>query len=124
MSPAAILDLIAVFIFALTGGLVASRAQLDIVGFLFLACLTGVGGGTLRDLVLGRVPVFWVGSPHHLAIACAAAILAFLHCAPPQVALPVMAPGGWATGRQTVGERRHAPGRVARISSARCCARV
>lgn len=77
MSPAAILDLIAVFIFALTGGLVASRAQLDIVGFLFLACLTGVGGGTLRDLVLGRDPVFWVGSPHYLAVACAAAILAF-----------------------------------------------
>ena len=64
MSPASILDLIAVFIFALTGGLVASRAQLDIVGFLFLACLTGVGGGTLRDLVLGRDPVFWVGSDH------------------------------------------------------------
>ena len=77
MTPAAILDLIAVFIFALTGGLVASRAQLDIVGFLFLACLTGVGGGTLRDLVLGRDPVFWVGSPHYLAVACAAAILAF-----------------------------------------------
>ena len=75
--PAAILDLIAVFIFALTGGLVASRAQLDIVGFLFLACLTGVGGGTLRDLVLGRDPVFWVGSPHYLGVACAAAILAF-----------------------------------------------
>ena len=77
MTPAAILDLVAVFIFALTGGLVASRAQLDIVGFLFLACLTGVGGGTLRDLVLGRDPVFWVGSPHYLAVACAAAILAF-----------------------------------------------
>jgi uncharacterized membrane protein YeiH len=54
---AAILDRIAVFIFALTGGLVASRAQLDVVGFLFLGCLTGVGGGTLRDLVLGRDPV-------------------------------------------------------------------
>lgn len=77
MSLAAILDLTAVFIFGLTGGLVASRAQLDIVGFLFLGCLTGVGGGTLRDLVLGRDPVFWVGSPHYLAVACAAAILAF-----------------------------------------------
>ena len=75
--PAAILDLIAVFIFALTGGLVASRAQLDVVGFLFLGCLTGVGGGTLRDLVLGRDPVFWVGSPHYIGVACAAAILAF-----------------------------------------------
>ena len=55
MTPAAILDLIAVFIFALTGGLVASRAQLDIVGFLSLACLTGVGGGTLRDLCSGAI---------------------------------------------------------------------
>jgi uncharacterized membrane protein YeiH len=77
MSAAATLDLISVFIFALTGGLVASRAQLDIVGFLFLGCLTGVGGGTLRDLVLGRDPVFWVGSPHYLGVACTAAILAF-----------------------------------------------
>jgi uncharacterized membrane protein YeiH len=76
MSPAAILDLIAVFIFALTGGLVASRAQLDIVGFLFLSCLTGVGGGTLRNPILGRDPVFWVGSPHYLGVACFAAILA------------------------------------------------
>jgi uncharacterized membrane protein YeiH len=78
MSPAEILDLLAVFVFALTGGLVASRAQLDVVGFLFLACLTGVGGGTLRDLLLGRDPVFWVGSPHYIGVACAAAIIAFL----------------------------------------------
>jgi uncharacterized membrane protein YeiH len=78
LPPAAFLDLIAVFIFALTGGLVASRGQLDLVGFLFLSCLTGVGGGTLRDLVLGRDPVFWVGSPHYIGVACAAAILAFL----------------------------------------------
>jgi uncharacterized membrane protein YeiH len=78
MSPTAILDLISVFIFALTGGLVASRAQLDVVGFLFLACLTGVGGGTVRDLVLGRDPVFWVGNPEYIGVACVAAILAFL----------------------------------------------
>lgn len=77
MTPAAALDLVAVFVFALTGGLVASRAQLDIVGFLFLGCLTGIGGGTLRDLLLGRDPVFWVGSPHYIAVACAAAILVF-----------------------------------------------
>lgn len=78
MSPAEILDLLSVFVFALTGGLVASRAQLDVVGFLFLACLTGVGGGTLRDLLLGRDPVFWVASPHYIATACAAAIVAFV----------------------------------------------
>ena len=77
MSPTAVLDLISVFIFALTGGLVASRAQLDVVGFLFLACLTGVGGGTVRDIVLRRDPVFWVGSPEYIGVACGAAILAF-----------------------------------------------
>jgi uncharacterized membrane protein YeiH len=77
MSPAAALDLAAVFVFALTGGLVASRARLDFVGFLFLACLTGIGGGTLRDLVLGRDSVFWIASPHYLGVACAAAVVVF-----------------------------------------------
>ena len=77
MTLASTLDLAAVFVFALTGSLVASRAQLDIVGFLFLACLTGVGGGTFRDLVLGRDPVFWIGSPHYIGVASAAAIVVF-----------------------------------------------
>jgi uncharacterized membrane protein YeiH len=72
------LDFAAVFVFALTGGLVASRAQLDIVGFLFVASLTAVGGGTIRDLVLGRDPVFWVGDPAFVGVACLAAILTFL----------------------------------------------
>jgi uncharacterized membrane protein YeiH len=78
MALADLLDLVAVFVFALTGGLVASRAQLDVVGFLFLACLTGVGGGTIRDLTLGRDPVFWVGSPHYVGVACLAALVAFV----------------------------------------------
>ncbi|MCX7644743.1 MAG: trimeric intracellular cation channel family protein [Rhodobacteraceae bacterium] len=77
MPPTAVLDLVAVFVFALTGSLVASRAQLDIVGFLFLGCLTGVGGGTLRDLLLGRVPVFWIEDPQYLAVAGAASVLVF-----------------------------------------------
>lgn len=72
-----LLDYAAVLIFALTGALVASRKQLDIVGFAFLACLTGVGGGTLRDVILDRNPVFWIGDPSHILIACAAALLIF-----------------------------------------------
>ena len=55
------LDYASVFVFALTGALVASRAQLDIVGFVFVASLTAVGGGTVRDLLLDRNPVFWIG---------------------------------------------------------------
>ncbi len=78
MTLAQTLDFAAVFVFALTGGLVASRAQLDIVGFLFVASLTAVGGGTVRDLVLGRDPVFWVGNPAFIGVACLAAVLTFL----------------------------------------------
>lgn len=71
------LDYASVAVFALTGALVASRAQLDIVGFIFIACLTAVGGGTLRDVLINREPVFWVGNPAILAVASAAAILVF-----------------------------------------------
>ncbi|MEM9765803.1 MAG: trimeric intracellular cation channel family protein [Pseudomonadota bacterium] len=71
------LDYASALIFALTGALAASRGQLDIIGFFFLACLTAVGGGTLRDLILDRDPVFWVADPTPLAIACGAALLVF-----------------------------------------------
>ena len=47
----------------LTGALVASRAQLDLIGFAFVACLTAVGGGSVRDVLLDRNPVFWIGAP-------------------------------------------------------------
>jgi uncharacterized membrane protein YeiH len=70
MTLLAVLDYASVFIFALSGALAASRAQLDIVGFLFIACLTAVGGGTVRDLLLNRDFVFWVANPAILAPAC------------------------------------------------------
>ena len=73
----AALDYTAVVIFALTGALVASRQQLDLVGFIFIAALTAVGGGTLRDLLLGRDPVFWVGQPQYILLAAASAIIVF-----------------------------------------------
>jgi uncharacterized membrane protein YeiH len=78
MSLLAFLDHASVAIFALTGALVASRRQLDIVGFAFLACLTAVGGGTLRDVLLDRNPVFWLANPAYVLIACAAALLVFV----------------------------------------------
>ncbi|WP_170419026.1 trimeric intracellular cation channel family protein [Ruegeria atlantica] len=77
MSGLALLDYASVLVFALTGALVASRAQLDLVGFAFIACLTAVGGGTVRDLLLDRHPVFWVGQPDYILIAAAAAVLVF-----------------------------------------------
>ena len=70
------LDYASVVVFALTGALVASRSQLDIVGFIFIACLTAVGGGTIRDLLLDR-EVFWIAMPALLAAAALAAVLVF-----------------------------------------------
>ncbi len=70
------LDLAAAAVFALTGALVASRKQMDIVGFMWLGVVTGVGGGTVRDLLLG-VPVFWVRDVSPVIACLAAAVLAF-----------------------------------------------
>ncbi|MGY3438261.1 MULTISPECIES: trimeric intracellular cation channel family protein [unclassified Marinovum] len=72
-----LLDYASVVVFALTGALAASRAQLDIVGFAFLASLTAVGGGTVRDLLLDRNPVFWVADPGIILTACGAALFVF-----------------------------------------------
>ncbi|MBY4894584.1 trimeric intracellular cation channel family protein [Rhodobacteraceae bacterium N5(2021)] len=77
MTLALTLDNASVLIFALTGALAASRAQLDVVGFIFFAALTAVGGGTLRDLLLDRDPVFWIADATPLAIATGAAVLVF-----------------------------------------------
>jgi len=71
------LDYLSVFIFALSGALAASRAQLDLVGFLFIASLTAVGGGTLRDVLLNRDLVFWIADPWYIGAASIAAIMVF-----------------------------------------------
>lgn len=77
MSVPLVLDVASVFVFALTGALAASRAQLDIIGFLFLSGLTAVGGGTVRDVLLDRNPVFWIERPEILLVVVTAALLVF-----------------------------------------------
>ena len=64
-------------VFAVTGALVASRKQMDIVGFMLLAAAAGIGGGSVRDLMLGALPVFWVREPVYLAICIAVAAVTF-----------------------------------------------
>jgi uncharacterized membrane protein YeiH len=68
-----ILDYAAVAVFGATGALAAARRKHDIVTFGFFAAVTGVGGGTLRDLLIGA-PVFWVGRPTYLVVTLCAAI--------------------------------------------------
>lgn len=70
------LDWFGVAVFAVTGALVASRKEMDIFGFALLATVTGVGGGTVRDLVLG-LPVFWVKQPAYVAICIAVSVVVF-----------------------------------------------
>lgn len=76
MSALQLLDYAGVAVFAATGALAASRKQLDIVGFIFLAAITGIGGGTLRDVIL-NVPVFWLSNNAYVLICVAVAILVF-----------------------------------------------
>ncbi|OQW55920.1 MAG: hypothetical protein A4S17_01185 [Proteobacteria bacterium HN_bin10] len=68
-----ILDYAGVTVFALTGALAAARDRHDIITFWFFAVVTGIGGGTLRDLLIGA-PVFWIGDATYLGIGLAAAL--------------------------------------------------
>jgi uncharacterized membrane protein YeiH len=76
-SVAQFLDWFGICVFALSGALVASRKRMDIVGFALLGCVTGIGGGTVRDVLLGSVPVFWVQRPAYLLTCVAVSCVAF-----------------------------------------------
>ncbi|MBX3581857.1 MAG: trimeric intracellular cation channel family protein [Rhizobiaceae bacterium] len=76
MNPGLWLDYAGVAVFAATGALAASRKQLDVIGFIFLASVTGIGGGTVRDLILG-VPVFWVLDHAYVVVCAIVAIVVF-----------------------------------------------
>ncbi len=68
------LDYFGIAVFAVSGALVAAERRVDFVTFIFFAVITGVGGGTLRDLLIGA-PVFWVRTNGTLVICIAAALL-------------------------------------------------
>ena len=70
-------EAIGVAVFALTGALMAARKGMDPFGFALLATLTGVGGGTVRDLLIGTRPVFWVGDPTDVLVCLIVAAIVF-----------------------------------------------
>jgi uncharacterized membrane protein YeiH len=76
MIPILAFDYAGVAVFAATGALAASRKELDIIGFVFFACVTGTGGGTLRDLILG-VPVFWTVNQDYILVCAAVAVIVY-----------------------------------------------
>jgi uncharacterized membrane protein YeiH len=77
--PAALvlLDYFGIAVFAVSGALVAAEKRQTLVTFIFFAVATGIGGGTLRDLLIGA-PVFWVRANGTLLICIAAALLVWL----------------------------------------------
>jgi len=70
-----LLDLFGTAVFAITGALVAGRKELDLFGVVVLALVTALGGGTVRDLVLGARPVFWIQDSTYILLAALPALL-------------------------------------------------
>jgi uncharacterized membrane protein YeiH len=77
-----VFDILAAIVFAVSGSLVASRKGMDLMGFMWFAVITGVGGGTVRDLILD-VPVFWVQNPAHVTACLTTAVV--MHFVAPRV---------------------------------------
>jgi uncharacterized membrane protein YeiH len=67
------IDLAGVAVFAVSGALAALRARMDLLGVAVIAAVTAVGGGTTRDVLLDRHPVFWIDDPTYLGVILAAA---------------------------------------------------
>jgi uncharacterized membrane protein YeiH len=86
------LDLISVGVFAVSGCLAAGRKSLDLIGVLVIAAVTAVGGGTLRDVLLNRHPIFWTVNAHFLYVIAGAVALTIAYVrfrAPPDQVLRI-----------------------------------
>ena len=75
--PLVTLDYLGVAVFAITGALAAARHRHDVIAFAAFAILTGIGGGTLRDLLIGE-PVFWVHASGYIYACLVAAAIVWL----------------------------------------------
>lgn len=77
MTLLSLLDFFGTAVFAVSGCLAAGRRRMDLFGALVLGMVTALGGGTLRDLVLGVRPVFWIERPAYLWVALGAGLATF-----------------------------------------------
>ena len=73
-----VLSFIAVAAQAMTAALAAGRRSMDWVGVCMLGCITALGGGTIRDVLLGHYPLLWVRHPSFLLLAAGAALVTIL----------------------------------------------
>lgn len=72
------LDYFGTIVFAITGCLVAAKRQSDVLAFVLLGLVTAVGGGTMRDLLIGRTPVFWLTNQSYILICTVVAVMMFI----------------------------------------------
>ena len=76
-----LMDLIGVAVFAVSGVLAAAHSGMDLLGGFALAALTAIGGGTLRDVLLNRHPIFWIRDARYLWVILIAATLTMVYIA-------------------------------------------
>ena len=72
-----VLDLVGIFVFAITGALVAVRKELDVFAVLILALITGLGGGFLRDVLIGATPPAALADWRYLLVPAVAGLVTF-----------------------------------------------
>jgi uncharacterized membrane protein YeiH len=85
-----LLDLTGVAVFAVSGAIAAGRKHFDLLGVGVIASVTAIGGGTIRDVLLNRHPVFWIADPTYLLVTFSAAGLTLLYARfrmPPRASL-------------------------------------
>jgi uncharacterized membrane protein YeiH len=73
-----ILDIIGTLVFAISGVLTAIDSDFDVVGSSIIGMVTAVGGGTLRDVLIGQTPVGWMTDLNYLWTVIAALVLSYL----------------------------------------------
>lgn len=72
-----VLEMLGTAAFAVSGALAASRKNMDIFGFGVLALMPAVGGGTIRDIIIGKTPVFWITDSRYVVVSLVAALVVF-----------------------------------------------
>lgn len=70
-----VLFLIGITAEAMTGALAAGRERMDLFGVVIVACVTAIGGGSIRDVLLGHYPLIWVEHPSYLVLVALAAVI-------------------------------------------------
>ncbi len=72
-----ILDIIGTLVFAISGALTAAEKRMDLMGIGIIAFVTALGGGTLRDILIGAHPVGWMQNIHYLIVVALGVVITF-----------------------------------------------